>query len=387
LEDNRPLKTDQPSSDLKSAYYDYKFNASKKYVRAIIVIAAVFNLFLLIPDIAMGVETSQHASIIAGRLVFSLMLLVFYAYTERIKKFNTFFAIITICELCALGIFIFVLASYRDMNILIQAMGLITVIIIIFFIPSRWDHTLVIAVAGEAAFLLCILVIVDFDPGTDFWAAAVYTVIAILLCAITARNAEIHQFNEFIAKRELERLSSTDYLTEAVNRYKIMEEAERWMEFCRRHDLPLSLTFIDVDNLKMINDRYGHHMGDMVLANLAKVIRSQLRGSDILARWGGDEFIVLLPSTDILSAGSLTERIRASIKKSAMIDGMSITCSFGVASMEGEQSFEDLVRQADDLMYNEKKRSRPGNSKRAGRPLKDEMNEDAKGDGPPQGAD
>jgi len=172
-----------------------------------------------------------------------------------------------------------------------------------------------------------------------------------LFCAIFSKNSEVHQFREFLAKRELERISSTDYLTNTANRFKIEEEAEIWIDFCRRQGLPLSLVFFDVDNLKKINDCYGHVTGDSILTNLVKLIKNQLRSSDVLARWGGDEFVILLPNASLENAATFTERIRNSIEQAALVKGISTTCSFGIAEMKDGSDFQSLICEADKLMY------------------------------------
>lgn len=93
------------------------------------------------------------------------------------------------------------------------------------------------------------------------------------------------------------------------------EEAERWMIFCRRQGPPLSVVFVDADNLKPINDRYGHLAGDKVLAEIVTRMRAILRKSDIVSRRGGDEFIMLLPDSDLGKTVEISETIRLNIHK------------------------------------------------------------------------
>lgn len=127
------------------------------------------------------------------------------------------------------------------------------------------------------------------------------------------------------------------------------------MAFCRRQGLPLSIVFFDIDNMKNINDSYGHAIGDFVLTTLTKLVKNQLRGSDSLARWGGDEFVILLPSVTLANATALTERIGNRIQEYTFIEGYCVTCSFGVVEMKAGSDFETMVSQADKLMYDSKK--------------------------------
>jgi diguanylate cyclase (GGDEF)-like protein len=185
----------------------------------------------------------------------------------------------------------------------------------------------------------------------EFGAAAVYILLVIVICSASAYMAELYQYREYMAKTRLEELSSTDYLTQAANRFKLEKEAGKWMDFCRRQKLPLTVVFLDVDNMKCINDHFGHSAGDSVLMSLSRLIQAQLRSSDILARWGGDEFILLLPNATLIDAINLTERLRKLVKGFTFLDGIHTTCSFGVAEMKGETDFKELVRAADKRMY------------------------------------
>lgn len=110
-----------------------------------------------------------------------------------------------------------------------------------------------------------------------------------------------------------------------------------------------------MDNLKPINDRYGHLSGDKVLADIVIRMRSILRQSDIVSRWGGDEFILLLPDSDLGKTADIAETIRQQIEKELFTDIIAVTCSFGVVAMGSQSTFETMIRSADDLMYKSKK--------------------------------
>ena len=189
----------------------------------------------------------------------------------------------------------------------------------------------------------------------ELCASVVYISISILLCAFSARNSEIHQYREFVAKSELERVGSVDYLTNTANRFKMEEEAGRWIDFCHRQGYPLALVFIDIDDLKTINDRFGHNAGDSVLMNMTHIIRSQIRNTDILARWGGDEFVLLMPNMTLDNAIGVSERIRSAIINNNFTKGIRVTCSFGVVAMKDGSVFQNLIEEADTLMYTGKK--------------------------------
>jgi len=341
--------------NIKESYYDYKLFVSQKYISILILVASLVNLLLLIPDLTLIESTAKRISIIIVRVVFSLILISVHLRINKIKTFKQFAKVISICEIIAFVVFLFIFSLYSPPSFLIQTIGLIILIIISFFVPNQWNNMLYIAVLGSIGFFVCASVFVESVNMTEFWAALVYVLISILFCAISANNSEKNQFKEFKAKRELQHISSTDYLTKTANRFKMEEEAGRWIAFCKRHDLPLSLVFIDVDNMKIINDRFGHSAGDSVLANLAKMIQKQLRSSDILARWGGDEFIMLFPNVTLNNAIELTERIKNCIKEGSVNKEIEVSCSFGIVEMKEDSNFKTMLLKADHLMYEGKK--------------------------------
>jgi len=348
---------DLPVSE-RLSYYDYKLKVSRQYVYQLIIIAGFMNLLLLVPDLALIKDGAARIMIAIIRIVYSIVLFILSFRIKAISSFKLVSVIVSLCELAAGAIFLFVFSQYGQPNFMIQTMGIILLVLIVFLIPNRLSYMLVISLLVSAGFFICARVFISSIEFTDYVASATYVSFSILLCALAARSSENHQRNEFKAKRKLEHVSSTDYLTDTANRLKISEEAERWIAFCVRHELPLSLIFFDVDDLKTVNDRYGHSAGDFVLANLAKLIQGQLRTSDILARWGGDEFVILLPNVTLENAVLLAKRVELNVRENILIEGTRITCSFGVTTMKKDSTFESLVGEADCLMYNAKQQGK-----------------------------
>jgi len=150
--------------------------------------------------------------------------------------------------------------------------------------------------------------------------------------------------------RRLARQAQRDELTGLANRRTFEQTLAREWERAVRYDRPLSLLFIDVDDFGMVNKRYGHLMGDEALKVVTRLIRHNTRKIDMVGRWGGEEFVVLLPETDVESAFMLAERIRTVIAQHVIRDrdcGIQVTISTGVAGVPGTaRTARDLVRQA-----------------------------------------
>lgn len=159
--------------------------------------------------------------------------------------------------------------------------------------------------------------------------------------------------------------SITDSLTGLKNRRYFDQRLHEEIAHSRRYRLPLSLLLIDVDHFKVVNDTYGHQIGDEVLKNLSKVILEMVRDSDIVARYGGEEIAIITPNTEKAEAILLAERLRNIVQKStlASIDAtqevVQITISIGVSSLNLVVMDKDaLVEEADKALYEAKKLGR-----------------------------
>lgn len=153
--------------------------------------------------------------------------------------------------------------------------------------------------------------------------------------------------------RRLRDLALKDTLTGLFNRRAAQELLEREWAAYRQKDLPFCVLMIDIDHFKHINDAYGHAVGDKVLAGLAARLRDGTRPSDHAARMGGEEFLVFLPQTEILSAQSAAERLRQHVAAWTLEpEYLSVTVSIGVAQAAAEdEAFDDLLIRADQALY------------------------------------
>lgn len=145
--------------------------------------------------------------------------------------------------------------------------------------------------------------------------------------------------------------ATTDALTGASNRRYFEEALAVQITQTRSYGDPLCLLIIDIDNFKTINDRFGHQMGDLVIIELARVLKAGLRKPDLLARWGGDEFVVMMPHTPAQDAFDMAEQLRVSIAVHVFPVVPQVTGSFGVAELQPEESAEDWFARVDRVLY------------------------------------
>jgi diguanylate cyclase (GGDEF)-like protein/PAS domain S-box-containing protein len=171
-------------------------------------------------------------------------------------------------------------------------------------------------------------------------------------------EARTHELQ--LANQHLEELASIDPLTGASNRRHFLEQARIEISRAKRLGLPLSVIMLDIDFFKSVNDRFGHEAGDKVLVALAVTIHAALRGGDIFARLGGEEFILMLPGQDLSAAIQMAERLRLLIAQNEVPDCPAhITVSAGVAGLENEtEEIDDLLRRADQGLYQAKNQGR-----------------------------
>ena len=155
-------------------------------------------------------------------------------------------------------------------------------------------------------------------------------------------------------EEELRCLSVTDCLTNCYNRRYFVQKLEEEIERAKRAGRKFSLVMLDIDRFKSINDRFGHNAGDLVLKGIAETINNRIRKIDCLARWGGEEFVILLPDTPVDKAAVLAEELRESISKMNIPGVDRVTASFGVAGYCSEDTSDTLVQRADNMMYEAK---------------------------------
>ncbi|MGD0094400.1 MAG: diguanylate cyclase [Planctomycetota bacterium] len=151
-------------------------------------------------------------------------------------------------------------------------------------------------------------------------------------------------------------LARTDRLTGVANRLAFREAADQELSRARRHHRPFTLAYIDLDDFKTVNDRFGHDAGDALLREVAGAMQRHVRLSDFVARLGGDEFAILFPETEHAAAGEVLGRITNVLQEAMRQDGKHVTLSVGAVTFTSvPPSLDAMIKCADDLMYNVKR--------------------------------
>lgn len=160
---------------------------------------------------------------------------------------------------------------------------------------------------------------------------------------------------------KLEELSTRDQLTGMANRRLILERLDEEVQRASRHRQPLAIALLDVDRFKQVNDRYGHAAGDAVLVAFAQAMAKGLRDYDMCARWGGEEFLMLLPNTDADTAATVLDRLQERIRGFVIpVDGqsVSVTASIGLTMHQDGETIAETISRADGALMEAKQTGR-----------------------------
>ena len=161
---------------------------------------------------------------------------------------------------------------------------------------------------------------------------------------------------------ELEQLAYYDMLTGLYNRRSILEKLDEWLRHVRRYKGSLSVVMLDIDYFKQVNDMHGHRVGDRVLADLAEFMRRSVRQTDLVGRYGGEEFLIILPRTDATGAATMAGRVCKALRGAPLHDAeggaLKVTASLGAAEYcEGDDE-DSLISRADAALYRAKEAGR-----------------------------
>jgi diguanylate cyclase (GGDEF)-like protein len=201
---------------------------------------------------------------------------------------------------------------------------------------------------------------------------AVWLVIALVFLAVrivllnlelknkAERERELTETNQLLDSRSryLEVLARTDTLTGACNRQGLEDAMVYGLNEWRQEGKPLSIVMLDIDYFKSINDAHGHAVGDKVLSRIAMLVQDNIRTSDLFARWGGEEFVVVCRNTRLQAASLIAEKLRAIIAEESFDVAGSVHASFGVATLRTDETLEQIFARVDSALYDAKHRGR-----------------------------
>jgi diguanylate cyclase (GGDEF)-like protein len=200
--------------------------------------------------------------------------------------------------------------------------------------------------------------LISYESDTTFevFSRTFYLMILSLLFVMIITNIFI--VNIIKVKNVAEKKAITDKLTGLFNRSIIDTLIQVEIERAKRNNKPISVLLFDIDHFKKINDTYGHDKGDYALKTIAEIARRTLRKSDYIIRWGGEEFLVILPETDLDGAKKVAEKIRSNVENYNLKVIGKVTVSIGVTMLKMGEPLDNAIKRADEALYAAKNKGR-----------------------------
>jgi diguanylate cyclase (GGDEF)-like protein len=340
---------------IEREFFQQQMNRSFRFLKPIILVMGILNTLFIIPDYFFVQNGDKYLPIAISKIFLLVLTVGLYLRINNFKNSSILSYWITAFEAAFILQFLIVLYLYEKPSFLIQAFGVMVILIAVYLVPNRSIFKISVSLFAGTSFIVLSIFYIKNVVMSEFLAVIVYMTIVIILSCIMSFNNDYNLRIQYINDLELKRLSDTDYLTGAYNRAKLDEELNRWAMYSRRYTTPLSIIILDLDDFKSINDTYGHLTGDKVIIETVELIKNEIRNTDLLARWGGEEFLILLPNTDSLKAIEIAERFRIEIENHTFTGIDLMTCSFGVAQLEPDEVIESMFQRADHMLYEAKR--------------------------------
>lgn len=335
---------------LEAEFHDSDMEENLKSLGPVVLIFGIIFMLFALPDFFVLGESVNFIAILAIRS-FVLILSIFLFYYTRTLKSNTNMALlITAYELLIVLGFLYIAFIYNKLTLLLY-LSVMAMIVAIYIIPNRIRYAQSLSLILSLFSLILGAGKIDEMNSTLLLSLIGYNLMILIFCNIGAYLTNYYKRRQYVDSKELHRISITDPLTGIYNRLKFSEEITKWTNYSHQNEPSLSLVLLDVDNFKSVNDRFGHLVGDKVLQQITSTISQIIRSTDIFARWGGEEFILLLPRTNEDSALKIVEKIRLALHGSNFLEVGNVTCSFGLVSLKENESAESLINRADKLLY------------------------------------
>lgn len=315
----------------------------------------IYMIFLFSDYFAVDDASFTYICIIRTLLLAASILM--YLYSRGSHQYYHFARWITAYEALAVIAFLLILNQYRSISLLCF-FSVMAITLAIYIIPNRMVNAQILSVLFNLSFFILFANRIAGVEKVTLWGMIAYALIFLTFGNIEAYVANFYKRIQYANSQELLKLYLTDPLTGVYNRAKFDQELKRWVDYCKRYQEPLSLVILDVDDFKRVNDSYGHLFGDRILQNVSRMIQEAVRSTDVFARWGGDEFALLLPNTNIQSAMELTRRLKNCIAESQFDIIGTVSCSYGLVFLQNDENEESFLRRADQLLYSAKRQGK-----------------------------
>jgi len=336
-------------------------------------IGIIATLLFLIPDYVKSGWNEQFVESLVSRMTISSIVLFFIYLVKRIKNPYIFHYILFVIALAITVNTTFVIIKMNNHSVIYAMSEVIAIMVYYLFLQQRFLFSLTTAISGTIIIFYAHLHFGNLDPvslQTIFMAFLLTNIFGIIynrnLNYSLRQNFSSLEYEkrinnrlekEIIQRQKLEQtlidIARIDSMTGLYNRRFFIELCEKELNKQERYRTHFSLLMIDCDHFKNINDKFGHAQGDNVLIALSKVFQTITRKSDIVARVGGEEFMIILEETNLEDAYLMAEKIRKEISEQ-MISHHHITVSIGVTQSQAQDNLESILSRVDKALYSAK---------------------------------
>lgn len=343
------------SADVKAQFIEWDKSSKLIQIRMIALLTAILYLMVsYIDDVVFPVEALSTVHVIHLYLLPSVLVLISLLSFSK-KMYGIMIALLFTAPVGAVigSLYLFITCHATAVSLA----ELYLIIIWTFAISGlRFSYAVVSA-------FLSVMVILLYEvffpmPKDVFYMHAFFVFAAFAFGFVNASLLDKNNKQIFMNEQNLKNIAMTDSLTGLYNRIKIKTLCEMEIERVKRYGGTFSVIFVDIDFFKMINDTYGHHTGDIILQEFSKALSRSLRNIDMIGRWGGEEFIIILPETKIAQAVKVTETLQGVIAQSDFTTAKNITGSFGISEFKDDDTPETIINRADKGLYQAKDNGR-----------------------------
>lgn len=348
--------------DFEASWKEHYIKSGDRRNGIVAIIALITGTILILPDVLLTPDYPLH--LLHVRIGASVIGFLGYLLFKLKKIGNG-----TMVLFYALPVFIvtpYMVAILKDLTAVTQQNNTLAVVGIFFiamFVLRTYEWIIICLVL----YLSYFIILFNFGafPFADYLSHGgslvligffTFPIITTMKYRLMRENYKLN-FEVQCQKEELEYYANNDILTGAFNRRGGMKILEQSIRMTQRHEIPLSICFIDINGLKQVNDRQGHDVGDIMIKTIARLFRENIRKSDSIFRFGGDEFITIFPGCSLDDSQAILDKVLYAVStfKSEETKEIPLAFSHGLAQYRENMSVEDLIKAADKEMYKDKK--------------------------------
>lgn len=364
---------------LESGYDFYSYEDEIKYkfifINSVMGFAALSVLFMGIIRLI-----GENVALGAVDVVFSLLTFFFIALMRKNREKIELFSNIMLGITFTLFLAVFIMAPQQPVRVALfflfitatfflkgKQSGFYSLIIVYFIVIgthlsglfhlnyTNLDILSIFLYLTTFYFILC-----TYEKVKSIQHVKIVELIEGLEIEVKKRTEELEVANSKLVeeKKALKQISQTDQLTGLYNRFKLEETFEYERRQANRYKTELSIVIMDIDYFKIVNDTYGHNEGDILLRTVSVELKKMFRDTDVVGRWGGEEFLILLPKTALEDAYSIIERLRKHIEKKEFKHIGNKTASFGITNLQENDTLDVAIGRADKALYDAKRNGR-----------------------------